>query len=119
MAEHQRLGHEVFKLYVHDWAFGSYSSWGDFAHDPTVRLHFSHVKKPIAPQGSLLASNLQTVLAVIKRHYATMPDIRDVLLYLHGGARADQVPVKATGGFEVVALDYSVAAFDGFVRIKL
>jgi hypothetical protein len=109
----------VFRLYIQDWAFGHYSSWGDFAHDPTVRWHFGRVKKPVAPEGSRLASNLQTVLAEIKRRYPTMPDIRDVLLYLHGGARTPQVPVKATGGFEVVALDYSKVAFDGFVRINL
>jgi hypothetical protein len=119
LAEHQRLRHEVFKLYVHDWAFGSYASWGDFAHDATVRLHFSQVKKPVAPEGSLLASNLRTVLSAIKRHYATMPDIRDVLLYLHAGANADRVLVKASGDFTVVALDYSEVAFEGFIRIKL
>ena len=50
---------------------------------------------------------LQNVLNVIRQHYATMPDVRNVLLYLHRGIARKSLHRKAGGNFIVVPIDYS------------
>jgi len=64
----QRLRHKIFKFYFEQWAFGSYSSWREFTVKARLELQ-SGVAKPLAPENSLLATNLQTVLRVVKKHY--------------------------------------------------
>ena len=113
----QKRRHEIFKFYVERWAFGSYSSWGEFT--DKVKLQLNGVEKPLAPQNSLLASNLQTVLRVIKKHYASLPDIRNVLLYLHDGTTIEQLPQKASEDFDLVCIDYSEDTLDNFIRIEM
>lgn len=119
LREQQRRRHDVFKFYVEEWAFGSYSNWRDFAREGRAKLRLRHIEKPIAPEGSLLASNLQTLLGVVKSHYATVPDVKNVLLYFYTGANASQLPTKAGKDFAVVPLDYSEVVLDGFVRIRV
>jgi hypothetical protein len=114
----QKRRHEVFKFYVEQWAFGSHSSWREFTDKAQLELE-SGVVKPLAPTNSLLAANLKTVLGVIKEHYASMPDIRNMLLYLHDGAAVEQLPQKVSEDFDLVCIDYSGAdTLDNFIRIK-
>ena len=115
----QTLRHELFRFYVEEWAFGSYASWGEFTDAGQVKLQLRGIAKPLAPENSLLAANLQTVLGVIKRHYVSRPEIEDVLLYLHEGATAEQLPQAANPGFKLVLVDYSEGTFGNFVKIGL
>lgn len=119
LRDEQKLRHRILKFYVEEWAFGSYSSWREFADKARVKLQLSGIAKPLAPENSLLAYNLQTVLRVIKKHYPSLPDIRNVLLYLYNGATVEQPPEKASEGFELVLIDYSRDAFDHFIKIEL
>lgn len=117
LRDEQRRRHEVFQFYVEQWAFGSYSSWREFT--DKARLE-SGAAKPLAPENSLLATNLQTVLGVIKEHYTSTPDIRNMLLYLHDGATVEQLPQKASEEFDLVCIDYSKAyALGNFIRIEV
>ncbi len=109
--------HKLFRFYVDEWAFGNYPSWRDFARQANETPQLKSMVKTIAPDGSLLAYNLQTVLKVIRGHYARKPEVKNVLLYLHQGAAAGPPPDAAGNGFELVRLDYSEIAYDGFVRI--
>lgn len=110
----QQRRHDIFKFYVEEWAFGSYLSWRDFRLKAKSKLKDN---KPIAPKGSLLAANLQTVLGIIRKHFSTLPDIRNVLLYLHRGADLSQLPRRAGKDFEVVSIDYSESALDNFIKM--
>lgn len=115
----QQLRHDLFKFYLEEWAYGGYSDWPQFELQAKPKLEAKGIPKPIAPSGSLLASNLQTVLRVIKEHYDNPPTVRNVLLYLHSGGGRTQFPVTAGRDFEVVVVDYSLHAFDYFIRIRV
>ena len=114
----QKRRHEVFKFYVEQWAFGSHSSWREFIDRVRLVLQ-SGAAKPLAPENSLLATNLKAVLGVIKKQYASVPDIRNVLLYLYDGKTVEQLPQKATEDFDLVCIDYSADTLDSFIRIEL
>ena len=109
----------IFKFYVEEWAFGNYSSWHEFESNALPRLHGVGTTKPIAPEHTLLATNLQTVLGIVKEHYFARPIIRNVLLFLHNGASMNHIPLKAGSDFEVVPVDYSEAAIENFIRLKM
>lgn len=115
----QQLRHDLFRFYVEEWAFGSYETWRDFEQQALSKLELRGIKKPLAPKGSLLTSNLQTVLGIIKRHYTSLPEIRNVLLYLHNGALTRPLPQTAGKDFEVVAIDYAAYVFDYFIKIEV
>lgn len=115
----QQLRHDLFKFYVEEWVFGSYENWRDFELQALSKLEMRGIKKPIARRDSLLASNLQTVLGIIKRHYASLPEIRNVLLYLHSGTLTRPLPQTAGKDFEVVAIDYAAYVFDYFIKIEV
>ena len=114
MRPEQILRHKLFKFYVEEYAFGQYTHWREFE----TNAH-SGITKPIAPTGSLLAANLQTVLSVIKNHYPKLPEIRNVLLFLHTGISARDIPSKAGPDFEVVSVDYTEVAFENFIQLKV
>lgn len=119
LRDEQKRRHAVFKFYVEQWAFGSYSSWREFTDNARLELQ-SGVAKPLAPGNSLLATNLQTLLGVIKKHYTSMPDTRNVLLYLYNGTTVRQFPQKASEDFDLVCLDYSKAdTLGNFIRIEM
>ncbi len=119
LRDNQKLRHRIFKFYVEQWAFGGYSSWLEFADKARLELE-SGVTKPLASENSRLATNLQTVLGIIKKHYTSMPAIRNVLLYLHDGKPVEQLPQRASEGFELVLIDYSEAdTLDNFIRIEV
>jgi len=119
LREEQKRRHEIFQFYVERCAFGSYSSWREFTDKARLELE-SGAAKPLAPENSLLATNLQTVLGVIKEYYTSKPDMRDVLLYFYDGATVEQLPQKGSGDFDLVCIDYSGAdILDNFIRIEV
>jgi hypothetical protein len=113
----QLVRHELFKFYVEEWAFGPHASWQAFETAAKVKLAERGMLKPVAPEVSLLATNLQAVLALIKKRYTTAPSVRNVLLYLHGGAHEGTLPRLAGDDFTVVAVNYSEGIVDGFVKL--
>jgi hypothetical protein len=118
LRDEQLLRHTLFKFYVEEWAFGNYSSWREFESKAQPKLRQIGIAKPIASERSLLAANLQTVLRVIKKHYADLPVVKNVLLFLHNGMSIGGIPQKAGRDFEVVPVDYSEAAFENLIRLK-
>jgi hypothetical protein len=115
----QILRHQIFKFYVQEWSFGKYSSWAELETKGHIKMKEQGIQKPIAPVGSLLAANLQTVLGMIKEHFNSLPNMVDVLLYLHRGLDDSLLPSKGPDSFRLIALDYSTGTQDNFVKIKL
>ncbi len=118
LRDEQQVRHAIFKFYIEEWAFGNYPTWHDFEAPAKTKLQLLGITKPVAPEGSLLASNLQTVLRIIKKRYTAMPPIQNVLLFLHSGATASQIPRGAGKDFEVVAVDYSEGIFENFIQLS-
>ena len=119
LREEQLLRHEIFKFYVEEWAFGSYRNWSEFIINAQPILRQKCINKPIAPEDSLLAANIQTVLSIIKQHYSSQPAIRNVLLYLYDRTFNNKAPQKAGTDFSVVPIDYSGGLFGNYVNISI
>lgn len=106
--------HEVFRFYFEQWAYGSYRTWEEFlerAHPPMT--------KRLARGTTRLASNLQTVFRVIKDHYTSRPEVKDVLLYLYDGDNEQPIPQQAREDFNLVRIDYSGALLGNFISIEM
>jgi len=121
LREEQVHRHTIFAFYVREWAFGSYAHWSAFVEKAQSKLGQAGIAQRLAPDGSLLAENLQTVLGVIRRHYTLVPDIRNVLLYFHKGDTAEHLLQQAPG-FDLILVDYSPAILEttgNFIVIEL
>jgi hypothetical protein len=114
MQPDETVRHELFRFYVEQWAYGDYGDWEAFRTQAQPL-----VEKPLAKSGTRLASNLQTVLGVVKEHFPQPPASRDVLLYFHHACSEDQPPSGVGGGFELVCVDCSAAVKDNFVTIAV
>jgi hypothetical protein len=115
----QILRHKVFAFYVREWAYGQYSSWDEFVFHASTKLASEGISKPLAPPGSLLASNLMTVLGIIRDHFPKEPLITNVLLYLYDRSKSQPLPDRASGDFTVVPIDYSRDTVDSLICIEL
>ena len=63
-----------------------------------------------------MASNLMTVLGVIRHHFPAKPQVTDLLLYLHNGP--ESVPIAVTpDNFRLVKVDYSGSLEHNFIPI--
>ncbi len=96
----QQLRHDLFKFYIMEWAFGNYNDWAVFESEATRKLQAQGILKPIAPTGKLLASNLETVLGVIRSHYTAPPEVKNILLYLYSSSNQHQLPQRAGRDFD-------------------
>ena len=113
----QLLRHKLFRFYITEWAFGSYenSEWKRFSNEAKLKLIQEDIEKPIAPEKSLLAENLRTVLKFIKENYSQQPAIKDILLYFH--KTSNQNPQSVGDGFTLVKIDYSEERTDNFIEL--
>jgi hypothetical protein len=110
----ETLRHETFKFYVKNWAFGDYQHWDELREkaQPLIAKH-------IPGKETRLASNLKTVLAVIKEHFASEPAIKDVLLYFHDRDSQQPLPLQVGDGFELVCIDCTSAKRGNYVEIVM
>ena len=115
----QLLRHDLFKFYLENWAFGGYQSWKEFSIHAKSRLEQISITKPVAPDGSLLATNLRTILNVIREYYQSLPRVQNLLLYFYDKRYTQNFPDKAGIDFQVLRIDYSVICYDQFIRIDL
>ena len=115
----QMLRHALFKFYVEEWAFGNHDSWHNWTVTAKDKLRELGIEKPLAPELSLLAANLQVILRLIRERYTAVPPVRNVLLFLHSGAVTAHIPVGAGTDFDVVPIDYSEGVFENFIKLTL
>jgi len=116
--EEQQLRHWMFKFCIEEWAYGGYANWQEFVEIAGPNLQKRGITKPLSPVNSLLASNLRTVLGVIKQHYTARPAVRDVLLYFYDRTLNAQPPHQASKDFSVVSIDYQDGSLGNFVKIS-
>jgi hypothetical protein len=117
LRDEQMVRHDLFKFYIEEWAFGNHDSWHDWTVTAKDKLGALGIKKPLAPELSRLAANLQVILRLIRERYAAVPPVHNVLLFLHSGAVSTHIPVGAGTDFEVVPIDYSEGVFENFIRL--
>lgn len=118
LRDEQKLRHEIFRYYIEEWVSGDFPNWYSFLQKAEEDIKRKKFIKPLAPEKSLLSTNLQTILQIIKSHFSSPPKTRNVLLYLHGG-ESTNLPKRVSDGFELILIDYSPDKLDNFIRIEL
>ena len=118
LRDEQKLRHEIFRFYVEEWLSEDFSNWSSFLQKAEEDIKRKGFIKPLAPENSLLSSNLQTILQIIKSHFSSTPKTRNVLLYLYSGESTD-LPKRVSGSFELILIDYSADMLDNFIKINL
>lgn len=105
--------HEVFQAYLEAWRSRAPKDWTDFIDAQGSLLEVGSLRVPIAPAGSQLARNLETVLSGL-RYCGTA--VTNVLLYvrLMNGAPASTV---SPDSFRLVTIDCPSDA--GFVDLTM
>ncbi|NLO89470.1 MAG: hypothetical protein GX088_03975 [Clostridia bacterium] len=79
LREAQELRHQIFKWYLSEWISGSFNNWGDFVQQRKSQFFEKFDNKPMAPEKSLLANNLEYILNRLKE---LCPNVqKDVLLF--------------------------------------
>ena len=117
LRDEQRLRHDLFEFYIVEWFSGDYSNWQDFLKIAEKGIRLRKFAKPIAPEKSLLAKNLQTTLELIKKRYPSLPTITNVLLYFHENLSADKLPQNASKDFIAVSIDYSKELTGNYIKL--
>ena len=117
LREEQLLRHKIFNCYLECWLKNKYSSWDEFREKLTSYFEKESIQKPVAPTDSILASNIQTILGIMKQHFHTFPEIKNVLLYMY--KTKTDLPTNVNGNFELVLVDYSDAAVDNLIKMEI
>lgn len=121
LREEQTDRHRFLRWYVNEWLRHGPKDWGSFA--GVAREQFKSVfPKKLAPNGSILAGSLETILNEIQAHVGTSSiQIRDVLLFLHNSRRTQPLTAVNTVppdiAFDIVNLDYSSALRGSLIEI--
>ena len=104
--------HQIFRAYVNAWRNGNFASWDEFFRTCNGIIDAGGVHYPVAPIGSQLASNLQTVL---QRVDGCGHEVRDVVLYvrIQNGRNVDGVQ---NADFDFVSID--CPSPNGFVELR-
>jgi hypothetical protein len=119
LAPEQRLRHAVLQRYIKEWFDRKPNSWAEFVEECGNSFELGEVIKTLAPKGTLLSENLLTVLRIIKEHFGTLPEIRNVLLYLYNANRGNGTPNKELKDFDVIPINYARDLSDNFIEIEL
>ena len=102
-----------------EWLARDYSGWPEFFDSHDGKLELDEGTRPLPRAGTRLASTVQTVLEVARRHIESLDDVSNVLLYVHDGRTADQLPHRASADFRLVCVDYSQHRTGNFIAIDL
>lgn len=98
--------HKFLRHYIDEWYMDSYTDWDSFLKVASGNLSNRGIKKPLAPAGSILATNIETLLRFIKKRYIDYPEIVDVLLYF-SPANEKRIPRTTNTNFQLVHLEYT------------
>lgn len=117
LREEQLLRHKIFNCYLECWLKNKCSSWDDLREKLKSYFENEGISKPIAPVNSILASNLQTILDIIKQHFHTFPEIKNVLLYFY--KTKNNLPNNINENFKLLLVDYSDATVENLIKMEL
>ena len=110
--------HRIMKFYIQEWAYGEHTNWIEFVETGLPKLEQLGYDKSIAPADSVLRTNLEHILGVIRQKYDEMPAICNVFLFLHQGVKSENIPGVASGNFDVVSIDCSEYLVGNFITLN-
>jgi len=119
LADVQILRHEIFSWHFMNWSTERYSNWSEFSNALQDDFRSCFPGRKIAPDGSILAQNLEFVLNRLHEHGEKGKKLRNVLLYFYNKNRSTQIEkVIMNGGntnFEVINIDYEPYILGNFI----
>jgi hypothetical protein len=116
LENHQILRHQIFAWYLTHWNKKYVGNWQAFIDDEKENFPFSN--KTIAPDGSLLAQNLEQILTRIQEQcgYLSESSIKNVFLFFYNSHKSTY-PIKTNGSFKPIPIPYSREIEGNFVTM--
>ena len=111
--------HRIFRAYYQHWV--SRPRWleGEFFRTAAPVLKAAGITKPVPPDGSRLAENLQNALQLLAEATGGATTVVDVLLVADGSGRLDERALRPPPDFRLVYLDASADRHLGFLRLTV
>ena len=117
VTDEQKFRHEVMKFYICQWFKGDFPDWSSFVRKVGKTTKHMGVEKPWH-LSALFGIQLTDPLETIKSHFSSLPEIRNILLYLHKGESSNPIS-RVSKDFDLVKIDYSQDSVDNFIRIVI
>jgi hypothetical protein len=117
LGKEQRLRHEIFSWYLTHWNKKYSGHWERFRENHKGKFKFQ--TKTIPLKGSLLATNLEFILAMALKHCKAISpkNVKNVLLFFHDGKRPKKLS-KISKTFKVVTIDYGKKTKGNFINLS-
>jgi hypothetical protein len=119
LRDEQLIRHNMFSFYIEQWMRNDFKDWNEFIKSAEPNKKLKRITKPLAPTGSLLADNLETVLNEIKNFYDSNPVIKNVLLYFYKSSIKNEPPRKAPVGFTLISIEYSEVTIGKYINLSI
>ena len=113
----QKIRHQMFSWYLTHWNKEYSSDWENFVREQEPEFKFQG--KTIAPKGSILATNLEFILAKIHNHLRKAPsrqNIKNVLFFFYDKEKSTP-PISVPKDFTLVPIDYQQRITGNFISV--
>ncbi|MEM2971212.1 MAG: hypothetical protein QW270_02150 [Candidatus Bathyarchaeia archaeon] len=112
----QGLRHKIFAWYLTHWNKKYSKNWGKFVKEQQHNFRFEG--KTIAQKDTLLATNLEFILAECAKHCnkITASNIKNILLFFHNGQKS-KLSIAINKAFKLIPIDYSKEIKGNFVTL--
>jgi hypothetical protein len=107
LREEQTLRHKIFSWYLTHWKKKYLNDWQKFMKEHQSDFKFGN--KTLAPEGSLLARNLELILSKLQENCRSCPsedNIKNVLLFFYN-AEKSKPPTKTNKIFRLIPIKYN------------
>ena len=97
----QEMRHRIFSWYILNWDKKYFNDWERFLNENVRGFQEKFQNKVIPPPGSILATNLQFILIMLRKHCETFQskdNIKNVLIFFYD-KRKSVPPKKPVGRF--------------------
>jgi hypothetical protein len=118
LGEEQTLRHKIFSWYLTHWNRKYFGNWQAFINEH--QRDFKIENKKIAPKGSLLSRNLESILNKIQEHCRNISEssIKNILLFFFNSEMKSKPPTKIDKTFKLIPIDYSREIKDNFITLS-
>jgi hypothetical protein len=118
LRKEQTLRHKVFSWYLTHWSKKYSNNWQSFINEYQKDFKIENENKTIAPKGSLLSRNLESILSKIQTQCENISgsNIKNVLLFFFNAEKSNK-PSKTNDTFKLLPINYNGEIKDNFVTL--
>jgi hypothetical protein len=116
LKKEQKIRHQIFSWYLLHWNEKYFNNWERFIEEQAN--NFEPKDKKIAPTNTLLATNLESILTIIRKYLEKAPsklNIKNILLFFYN--KKLSTPPEVSDYFLLVDIDYSQEIEGNFIRL--